>query len=246
MNRLTSWLLKAAAASTLTVAAFAGNAFAQGGPVEGRDFTVIAQQPTQSAGKVEVVEFFQYGCIHCFNLEPVMSDWEKKLPKDVVLRRMPLSFDPGRVQHVRMFYVLEALNRLSDLHMRAFNAIHNDKRFLMTPEDQADYFSKFGVDKTKYMELYNSFTVQTKTRAAQQMFVNYKIEATPAIAVDGRYVSSPTAGGGHAEMLRVVDALIDRVRKEKGIKPAAAPAAAQPAAAKPAPAAKPTAAAGKS
>jgi protein dithiol oxidoreductase (disulfide-forming) len=233
MSRITFWLTKLVAVAGFAVAS---TAFAQATPQEGRDYTVIPQQPTQSAGKIEVTEFFQYGCVHCFNLEPVMAEWEKKLPKDVVFRRMPLSFDPGRVQHVRMYYVLEALNRLSDLHMRAFNAIHLDKRFLMTPEDQADYFSKFGVDKAKYMELYNSFTVQTKARAAQQMFVNYKIEATPAIAVNGRFVASPTTAG-HTEMLRTVDALIVKARAEQGgAKPAAAPAA-KPAA----PAAKPAA-----
>jgi protein dithiol oxidoreductase (disulfide-forming) len=229
MTRISFWLSKFAAAAAFAVA---GSAFAQQAVQEGRDYTVIAQQPTQSAGKIEVTEFFQYGCVHCFNLEPLMHEWEKKLPKDVVVRRMPLSFDPNRIQHVRMFYVLEGLNRLSDLHMRAFNSIHLDKRFLMTPEDQADYFSKFGVDKAKYMELYNSFSVQSKARAAQQMFVNYKIEATPAIAVNGRYIASPTTGG-HAELLRVVDALIVKARAETGgAKPAAAPAA------KPAPATK--------
>jgi thiol:disulfide interchange protein DsbA len=239
MNRFTSRLLKSFA--VLAFAA-ASSAFAQGsGPVEGRDFNVIPQQPTQSPGKIEVTEFFQYGCVHCFNLEPVMAEWEKKLGKDVVFRRMPLSFDPNRTQHVRMYYVLESLNRLSDLHMRAFNAIHLDKRFLMTPEDQADFFTKFGVDKAKYMELYNSFTVQTKASTAQKMFSNYKVDSTPAIAVDGRFIASPTQAG-HAEMLRTVETLIERVRKEKGIKPAAAAPSQPPAKPAAAPAAKPAAA----
>lgn len=235
MKRMTSRLFKLVAAASFAVA---GAAFAQPAPQEGRDYVVIPQQPTQSPGKIEVTEFFQYGCVHCFNLEPVMAEWEKKLGKDVVFRRMPLSFDPSRIQHVRMYYVLESLNRLSDLHMRAFNAIHLEKRFLMTPEEQADYFSKFNVDKAKYMELYNSFTVQTKARTAQQTFVNYKIEATPAIAVNGRFIASPTTSG-HAEMLRTVDALIAKVRTEQG---GAKPAAAAPAAKPTAPAAKPAAA----
>jgi protein dithiol oxidoreductase (disulfide-forming) len=219
MKRLTRWLV-----NTFATMALAGSAaaFAQPALQEGRDYNLIPQQPTPDASKIEVLEFFQYGCIHCFHLEPVMSEWEKKLPKDVVVRRMPLSFDPSRMQHVRMYYALEALNRVSDLHIRAFNAIHLDKRFLMTPEDQADYFSKFNVDKAKYLELYNSFTVQSKARAAQQAFVNFKIEATPAVVINGRYLVM-SGQGGHAQTLRTVDALIDKVRADRGgTKPAAA------------------------
>jgi protein dithiol oxidoreductase (disulfide-forming) len=228
MKRLTTLLLNSIAALALVGSTAA---LAQPALQEGRDYTVIPQQPTQDASKIEVAEFFQYACVHCFNLAPMTTEWEKKLPKDVVMRRMPISFDPSLAQHVRMYYALESLNRLSDLHMRAFNAVHLDKRFLRTPEEQADYFSKFNVDKAKYIELFNSFSVQSKARAAQQALANYKIEGTPALVVNGRYVAMAGQAGGQAALLRTVDALIAKVRAERGgTKPAETNSSTKPAA----------------
>lgn len=195
--------------------AAAGSAFAQA-PVDGKEYTSLtAAQPTEK-GKVEVLEFFWYACPHCYALEPQLERWIKQLPKDVTYRRVPVAFQDSSIPHSRMFYTLEGLGKLEALHMKAFNAIHLEKNRMTTAETQADYFAKEGVDRKAYLDMYNSFSVQTKVRAAQQAWQNYKIEGTPALAIGGRFLTSPSQAGGHASVTQVADFLIDKARKEQG------------------------------
>jgi thiol:disulfide interchange protein DsbA len=178
--------------------------------------TLSPAQPTSTPGKIEVLEFFQYGCPHCHALQPLLAQWKQKLPKDVAFRSVPLAFSDQTIPHSRMFYTLEALGRLDDLHQRAFNAFHLERKRLLSVDDQAEFFKQFGIDPKKYTDTYNSFGVNTKVRAAQQLYQNYKIDATPTMAVDGRFVATVGAGqGGQVSMLMTVDSLIAEARKTR-------------------------------
>jgi protein dithiol oxidoreductase (disulfide-forming) len=167
-------------------------------------------QPVESTGKIEVVEFFWYGCIHCYNLEPRIETWLKKLPPDVEFRRVPAVFNPRWGQDAAAFYAFEALGVLDKLHRPFFDAIHQHRLRTDNPQAMAEWLQKQGLDPQKFNDTLKSFGVQSKTRRAAQLTAAYKIDGTPAMAVHGRY----TVGASDA-MLDTVNQLIDQVRKQK-------------------------------
>lgn len=169
-------------------------------------------QHPEAPGKIEVIEFFWYGCIHCYNLEPVLEGWLKKLPPDVHFRRVPAIFNDQWAYDAGIFYTFEALGVLEQLHRPFFDAIHRDR--LRTKDSRAlgEWLQKNGVDPKKFDETLKSFGVQSRTRRAAQMTVGYKIEGTPAMAVNGRYLVSPDPG--FKGMMATIDQLIEHSRKK--------------------------------
>jgi thiol:disulfide interchange protein DsbA len=167
-------------------------------------------QPTEAGGKIEIVEFFWYGCIHCYNLEPALEGWLKKLPPDAQFRRVPAVFNPRWEHDARIFYAFEALKLLDKLHRPFFDAIHQDRLRTDDPKALAQWLQKQGVDAQKFSDVMKSFSVHSRTQRAKLMTAGYKIDGTPAIAVDGRYTVS--AGEG---MLETVSQLIDQARKQR-------------------------------
>ena len=188
-------------------------ALAQGQP----QFTEIKPaQPIETDGKkIEVVEFFWYGCIHCYNLEPVLESWVRKLPPDTQFRRVPAVFNQRWGHDAAIFYTIEAMGLLDKLHRPLFDAIHRDR--LNTADEQAfsQWLQKQGVDAKKFMETMKSFSVQSKTRRAVQLTTAYKIDGTPAMAVQGRYTVSADQGRSREGMLETVNYLVEQVRKGK-------------------------------
>jgi len=174
------------------------------------------QQPTEAAaGKIEVLEFFWYGCPHCYSLEPAIEVWTKKLPADVQFRRVPAVFNERWGHDAAIFYTFEALGVLNKLHRPFFDAIHRDR--LRTDNQQAlsEWLQKNGVDSNRFFDTMKSFGVQTKLRRAAQLSVAYRIDGTPAMAVQGRYTVSAEQGRSHQGMLDTVDYLLDIARKQK-------------------------------
>ena len=167
-------------------------------------------QPTEAGGKIEVVEFFWYGCIHCYNLEPALEGWLKQLPPDARFRRVPAVFSPRWEHDARIFYAFEALGLLEKLHRPFFDAIHRDRLRSDDPKALAQWLQKQGLDAQKFTDMMKSFSVHSRTQRAKLMTAGYKIDGTPAIAVDGRYTVS--AGEG---MLDTVSQLIGQARKQR-------------------------------
>jgi thiol:disulfide interchange protein DsbA len=194
---------------------WAGAAGAQGGPVEGTHYTKLAQPVPVSvpAGKIEVVEFFSYGCPHCYALEPTLEAWAKRLPSGVVLKRVPVGFNALYENYQKIFYALEAMGQLEGMHMKVFNAIHQQRQRLDKEADIAAFMTANGVDGAKFIELYKSFTVQSKAKQAQQLSQAYKIEGVPTMAVQGRYTTSGSQAGSNERALAVTDALVQSLRK---------------------------------
>jgi thiol:disulfide interchange protein DsbA len=167
-------------------------------------------------GKVEVIEFFWYGCPHCNSFEPMLEAWAKKLPADVAFRRVPVAFrEEPFAAHQRIYYALEALGLVEQMHRKVFFAIHNERQRLDKPQDIAAFMAKNGVDSAKFLEAYNSFGVQTKQRQARQLADAYKIDGVPAIGVHGRWFTSGTLAGSLDRSLAVADHLIGLVRGAK-------------------------------
>jgi len=205
MRRLASILLAALLALPAFVPSTAG----------AQQYTEIKPPlPVESQGKIEVIEFFWYGCPHCYTLEPYIETWLKKLPPDVEFRRVPAIFNQRWGHDAAVYYTLEAMNLVDKLHRPLFDAIH--KNNLRTDSDAAlaEWLQKNGVDSKKFMDTMKSFGVQSKTRRAVQQTVAYKIDGTPALAVAGRYTVSAQQGRTQQGMLDTVDSLVMMVRKQ--------------------------------
>ena len=199
-------------------AALPVTAHAQGKPpTEGNDYLLLDKPaPVEAAAeKVEVVEFFWYSCPHCNVFEPQFDTWAKKAPKDVSVRRVPVSFRPDFEPQQRLYYVLEALGKVDALHKKVFYAIHVEKQALNTAELVIAWAEKQGLNKAKFSELYNSFPVNLKARKATQLQDAFKVDGVPALGVAGRYYTSGTLAGNMERALTVTDHLIALARKSK-------------------------------
>lgn len=182
-----------------------------GGFKEGTEYLRLGKPVAtdSGAGKVEILEFFAYSCIHCYNFEPVMAAWMKKQPASVVVRRTPVAFSPAFVPMQQLYYTIEAMGLVDSLHEKIFRAFHVDKVRIQEAAVAADWVAKQGVDMKKFNELYNSFSVVGKAKRAAQLQDLYGVEGTPALGVAGRYY----VPGQGPRTLQVADALIAEVRK---------------------------------
>lgn len=194
---------------------WSASALAQGEPVEGREFTRL-QPPVAvgtPAGKVEAMEFFGYWCPHCHAFEPSLDAWVRKLPPDVVFRRIPVAFGAPHEPYQKLYYALEALGQLDAVHRKVFNAIHVQRLRLDKDSDLMSFASASGLDGAKLKQTMASFSVATKCNQAKQLASSYKLDGVPTLAVQGRFITSVGQAGGHDRALQVMDALIQRARK---------------------------------
>jgi protein dithiol oxidoreductase (disulfide-forming) len=193
----------------------ASPAAAQGAPVEGTHYVRLSQPlPPAGGGKIDVIEFFWYGCPHCNAFEPMLDAWSKKLPGDVAFRRVPVAFrDEPFGAHQRIYYALEAMGKVEAMHRKVFYAIHQERAKLDKGAEIAAFMAKNGIDEKKFLEQFDSFSVQTKARQAKQLSEAYKIDGVPAIGVHGRFYTSGTLAGSAERSLAVADFLVQRIRK---------------------------------
>lgn len=183
----------------------------------GKDFAPVnPPQPTESPAKIEVIEFFSYGCIHCYTFHPVVKKWAAKLPADVDFKRMPVSFNRTPWFNLsRLFYALEAIGELNRLDEMAFSAIHDKNVKLYDDATIKAWVAQNGVDGQKFAAAYDSFGVQSKAKRADQLAAAYKVPGTPAIFVDGRYMVLNEGINSYEEILTRTDKVIGKARAEK-------------------------------
>ncbi len=186
-------------------------------PDDGTDYMTLDKRvPVEApAGKIEVIEFFWYSCPHCNVFEPKLVNWIKKLPADVTVRRVPVAFRDDFVPQQRLYYTLEAMGKLDELHGKVFHTIHVEKQMIDKEASILVWAEKNGLDKAKFVELYNSFSVQTKARRATQLQDAYKVQGVPAIGIAGRYYTDGTLAGTMDRALQVTDYLVAEARKAK-------------------------------
>jgi len=172
--------------------------------------------PVEAAGgKIEVAEFFWYGCIHCYNLEPAIATWLKRIPPDVQFRRIPAVFNQRMAHDAAIYYAFESLNLVEKLHRPFFDAIHQGGLKLADGDAVAGWLKKNGVDTAKFADAMKSFGVQSRVRRAAQQTVASKIDGTPAMVVHGRYSISAEQAGGRDGFMQAVDHVVGLVRKQK-------------------------------
>lgn len=186
-------------------------------PKAGTDYLLVEQRAAVDApaGKIEVVEFFWYSCPHCNAFEPTLDAWIKRAPKDVVVRRVPVAFRDDFAPQQRLYFVLDAMGLVDKLHAKVFAAIHVEKLKLDRAELIAEWVAKQGVDKTKFMEHYNSFSVATKTQRATQLQNAYRVEGVPALGVAGRFYTDATLAKSMERALQVVEFLVAGERRAR-------------------------------
>jgi protein dithiol oxidoreductase (disulfide-forming) len=189
--------------------------------VEGTHYVRLATPvPTQAPGKIEVLEFFWYECPHCNAFEPALDAWARRLPGDVALRRVPVWFreEPFGPQQ-RLFYALDVLGLVPQLHRKVFHLIHDEHVRLRTPEDIAAFALTNDLDPVRFITVYDSPAVRSRAEQARKIASAYGVDGVPSMGVQGRYFTNGTlanggvAGGANERMLAVVDALLIRVRQ---------------------------------
>lgn len=208
-------LLIAAAAAAPTLAFAQGKG---GQPLEMRDYRPVNPPVATEGGKIEVLEFFQYSCPHCYSFNPDLESWKKKQAADVDYRRVPINWDNATLNHTKTYYALEQLNRLGDLHDRFFAAIHLNKRRMLDAGEIAEFMAANGIDKGKWTENFNSFSVNSKVNRAGQIWRAYKIDGTPAVGIDGKWVTAPSMTGTREGALATMDFLVAQARTARGRK----------------------------
>ena len=195
----------------LVITALLLSAAAHAEIVQGRDYRVLTPaRATTSAGKIEVVEFFSYGCPHCAEFHPSLSKWVAALPSETAFVRVPVSF--GRRewgQLVRAFYALEATGDLAKLDVPLFEAIHAERKPLFNEESLAAWIAQKGGNAPKFREAFNSFDVSRKSSQAEQLSRDYQVSGVPQLAVNGKYL---VLGQNYADMLRIASELLEKER----------------------------------
>ena len=182
---------------------------------EGKDYVKLGKPVATEApaGKVEVIEFFWYGCPHCNTFEPSFEAWLKAAPKDLQVRRVPVAFNASFVPQQKLYYALEGMGKLPELHARVFRAVHVERQALNKDELIFDWIAKQGVDVAKFKEVYGSFTVANQVRKASQLQEAYQVEGVPSMGVAGRYYTDGTMAGNMQNVLQVVEYLAGVARK---------------------------------
>jgi thiol:disulfide interchange protein DsbA len=181
--------------------------------VEGKHYERLPE-PVRTAdpSRIEVVEVFWYGCVHCFHFEPLIDDWKKTLPDDVDFHRSPAMWNPVMAMHAQAFYTAQALGVLDQMHGPLFAALNVDRKKLQSEAELADFFAEHGVSKEDFAKTFNSFGVKSSVKQADARARGYRISGTPEMVVDGKYRVSARTAGGQAEMLKVIDFLVAQER----------------------------------
>lgn len=175
----------------LLALAFNASASAQAAP--GKDYRLIKPpQPTDSGNRIEVLEFFWYGCPHCNSLQPSLRAWLRQKPADIDFKRVPAVFDNSWLPLTWAYYTLDAMGNVEKLHYDMFAAIHEQKLRLSDPAVLFDWVAKHGVDRQKFADTYNSFGVKNRGARSIEMTKNYDIPGTPALTVDGKFLVAPS------------------------------------------------------
>jgi protein dithiol oxidoreductase (disulfide-forming) len=216
-RQFTQVALAVGAVSSLSTVALLSNttAHAQAAkPQAGVDYLVLdkALATDAAAGKVEVIEFFGYWCPHCNAFEPELEAWLKKLPTNISFKRVPVAFQDANIPLQKLYYTLEIMGKVNEMQRKVFTAIHADKQNLSTQESIVAWAVKQGFEEKKFVETYNSFSVNTKVAKAKQLTNDYKIQGVPSLGVAGKYYTEGGLAKGLTRALQVVEFLANETK----------------------------------
>jgi len=195
------------------LAAIGGRALAQNEQYN----TLDPAQPTEDPSRIELIEFFHYGCPHCRNFDPLLEAWLVNLPKDAYFKRVPAIWGNPKLKSLaRLYYAAEATGDLHTLHGEVFGAFQSQHEPLDKAEGVRNWVAGKGVDADKFMAAYDSFGIQSKLARADQLARNFHVQGVPTMAVNGKFTTSASLTGSHENTLKVVEQLMDKIRSERG------------------------------
>lgn len=208
MRRVAPFLAVLAAVVPLSAAAQSA------APQEGNQYVRLKNpQPVETGKKIEVIEFFSYGCPHCGELEPFLQSWLKTMPADVQFRRIPVMFQERWIPLAKIYYTLEALGEEARLSPEVFSALHAKGLSLWQDKTFFDWAASHGLDRKKVEDMYNSFGIGGKVNRARLAAQAYQVQSVPLVVVDGKYVTNRV--GSHSAMPPLIDALVAKARAER-------------------------------
>jgi thiol:disulfide interchange protein DsbA len=178
--------------------------------------TLDVAAPANDADSVQVTEFFWYGCPHCYRFEPYVERWLKDKPADVEFRRMPAALSPEWALHGRAFYAAQVLGVLDQFHQAMFKAMHEQGQRMRSAEAIGEFAASLGLDGDAFVDTMNSFAVDSRMRRAKQLQKDYGVSGTPAVVIDGRYLTSGSMAGNFERMMDIIDARVAAVRRDGG------------------------------
>lgn len=182
------------------------------------EYRVIKPQPLSVASGIEVIDFFWYGCPHCYNLQPALERWISRKPADVTLRRIPVVLRDSWAPHARIYYTLEALGEVERLHQRVYYSYHVEELAMSKPEVMSDWAVRNGIARERWDEAYNSAAVQRKVEEAARLSRAYSVAGTPSLVVNGRYLTSSNMSESMNGLIMILDGLIDKMRREAALR----------------------------
>jgi thiol:disulfide interchange protein DsbA len=178
-------------------------------------YRVILPQKGETGDRIEIIDFFWYGCPYCYELLPLMSAWEKRKGEEIVVRRIPAVLREGWLADAHLYYTLDLLGEAERLHATVFNSVHKEQ--LRTSDQQAveAWAVQNGIDRQKWASAYTNVEVRNRVVRAMELARNYDVRGTPAVVVDGRYQTGGGIAGGLGNVPAVLDALVDLAREQR-------------------------------
>ncbi len=201
-----------AALALLALACVAGAACAQ--DIRARqniEYRLIAPQPVETGERIEVIDFFWYGCPYCNELQPALEGWIRRKPADVAVRRVPAILRDSWAPHARIFYTLEELGEVERLHLKVYASYHVERLQMSKPDVMVEWAATNGIDRKRWLEAYSSPAIDAKVRRARELSAAYTVQVTPTLVVDGRYLTSGQHVPG-SDIRDIVPILEDVVR----------------------------------
>ena len=180
-----------------------------------REYRLIEPRPVAGGERIEVIEFFWYGCPYCHELQPLLEAWLARRASDIVLHRVPALLSDARVPHARIYYALEALGELGRLHQQVYRDYHPQLLPLGSPDAAAQWAVRQGIDRARWIAAYQSEEVSRKVQQAQELTKLYDVRGTPTLVVDGRYLTSSGMAGGVRNLMPVADELVRIARQRR-------------------------------
>ena len=179
------------------------------------DYRIIAQQPVESGERIEVIDFFFYACPYCNELLPHLDRWLKRKPADVAFRRVPVVRHDSWVPLAKTYYTLEAMGEVDRLHAAVYRSYHIEDLSMSQEKVIAEWAEKHGLDREKFMTIYRSDEVRQKVEIARKLTMDYDIQGTPSIVVDGRYLTSSSMTPGMPQVIPIIDGLVRLARQQR-------------------------------
>jgi len=181
---------------------------------EGKSYSKLSETvATQTGDKIEILEFFWYGCPHCFSFEPTLKKWKKTKPANVTFIRVPAPLNPRWMVHTKTFYALQIMGEGEKHHEAIFAAMHVKKQKLNSKSAIADFLATQGVNKETFLATLDSFAVEMRAKHAMQLGQQYKVNGVPLLTVNGKYTVSGSQAGSYAGMVKVTNHLIKQESK---------------------------------